>query len=130
MRPEPSGNPSQGRRRLARGLCRVQQCGRAFPLRTALPEPTKKPPECGGFYVVRSASFELQPFGDASSLALAARAAILVKTAVAVAAVIAIGAAFESAMLPTAATAETAAHAGEDRKPALLAVIEGLVERV
>src|SRR5437868_6246270 len=103
MRPEPSGNPSQGRRRLARELCHVQQCGPAFP--------SKKPPEFGGFYVVRSASYELQPFGTASSLALAAWAAILVKTAVAVAAPVPIKPAVESAMLPTATAAEAAAHA-------------------
>src|ERR1041385_4180442 len=128
MRPEPVRKSLSGRRRLAKRPPGVQQRGCAFPLPMPCPTHAKKPPECGGFFASMTGPCrrELQPLGAAAPFA----AAIAFRTTVAVkAAVAAVKTAAKSAMMPAAA-AEAAFHAGQDRKPALLAVVKGLVERI
>ncbi len=91
------------------------------------PGSTKKPPESGGFPLARErATLEgLQPLGAAPPVSIAAWAAIPIIATIPVAAIIAL----ITTLAPAAAT-KTAFHVGEDRKAALLAVVEGLVERV
>src|SRR3984885_1397855 len=70
----------------------------------------------------------LQPLGAAPSVSVAARSAIPVITAIPIAATITV-VTLKTALTPTFA-AETAFHVGEDREAALLAVVEGLVQRI
>src|ERR1700730_13980815 len=77
----------------------------------------QKPPDSGGFFNDWGA-------GSARSEPLAAAVAVPIR-----AAIVAVHAALEPAM-PPAFRAKLAAAMGQERKPALLAVVESLVERV
>src|SRR3954470_22592964 len=129
MRPEPVRKSFAGRRRLAKRTPCVQQRGHAFPLRMAVRRAQKEAAGIRRLFSIRKQgqAQRLQPFRPAATIAaaVAARAAVAVIAPIAVTAVIAV-----EAMPPASAAAEPAFHAGENRKPPLLAVVERLVERV
>src|SRR6185312_14016555 len=77
-------------------------------------QPNRKSRRISGGFLPRS-----EPLGAASVAAILAAARVTIPVAVAAAAL---------AVLP--ATAETALHMGQDPEPALLAVVESLVERI
>src|ERR1700719_1198717 len=147
MRPELVRKASARGRRLAKRPCDVQQAGGVFPALSRGPKCRKNLPDSGGFAAVsgpakarkppergglpwlsKSASEapRLEPFGVAAAT-IAARTAISIATAIPIAT--AIHAVFEAATSPTF-TAEPARPVRQDGEAALLAVVQGLVERV
>src|SRR4051812_32464437 len=93
------------------------------------PEPRKSRRNPAAFACSEiSAVARLQPLGAAFAVPVASGAAIPIITAIPVAATVAV-VALKTAMVP-AFTAEPAFHMGQDRKASLLAVVQGLVERI